>query len=641
MRAWSFFIRSKKMIRKRSIFTVFLFACALLLCRSVFAETVALPLSLDSQLLRSMIIKAAYTDEGRTAVLAGHRGGCKAIILSEPKYVVRGDRLVFETRVFIKAGFGVGDTCILPVSWEGYVALTQVPVIDDRWVLSFRTVESAVYNLDHEPAHVMGFFWNLIKTHVFEYLSRITINLAPPVEDLRVFTRDLFPSALQERAGRILDSFRPGKVETREETVTVEILAEVDQTEREEKAEEDSLEREEVERFISMWETWDAYFVQMVTSLPKEQLSVGERELILDVLLDARHRFEDELLESGGKGDFLRKQFIEAWSRLSPIFKRRMSDDPARPLLDYLAFFTASDALVALDRVGPGLGIEISRDGLIHLARLISSKEITDLPYEFIVDEDLRSLLGLGAPLPFAEPSFDEESIDVDPEEFRPEEKDWLLSVKAFFIGTAWAKTDPKQAYRDRVTPWLVPKGDVQPYLKRVRALLNGVSAKVFHKTDLDEGIGGFYNLLVLSTAWQETCFRQFVVEGGKATYLRSYNRTSVGIMQINERVWRGVYDLNHLRWDIVYNATAGCEILGIYLKKYALPEIEKMGSKKRSDQETLASLAYAVYCGGPSQLQKWKERSDKGRPGIIDKLFLEKYHWVCTSQWEQIGRCL
>jgi len=630
-----------RMIKKRNILAVFVFACFLLFSRSVLAETVALPLSLDSQLLRSMIIKAAYTDEGRTAVLAGHRGGCKSIVLSGPRYVIRDNSLVFETKVFIQAGFSIGETCILPTSWEGYVALTQVPVIDDRWVLSFRTIESEVYNQDHEPARVMAFFWNLIKSHVFEYLDQITIDLAPPVEDLRLFTREVFPAALQESAQRILDSFRPGKVQTREETITVEILAEVSQEKREEIFDEEVLEQEAVDRFISTWETWDAYFVQMITALPREELNAGERELILDVLLDARHSFEDKLLESGGKADFIRKQFIEAWGRLSPIFRKRMSDDPARPVLDYLAFFTASDALVALDKAGHGLGIEISRNGLIHLARLISSKDITDLPYEFVVDEDLRSILGLGDPVPFTGPSFDGESIEIDPEEFKPGENAWLLCVKGFFLAMAWAETDPGQAFRDRITPWLVPKGDVMIYLNKVKLLLNEVSTRVFSKTDLDRGLSEFYNLFVLSTAWQETCFRQFVMKGGKATYLRSYNHTSVGIMQINERVWRGIYDLNHLRWDIVYNATAGCEILSLYLKKYGLPDLEMTGSGTVSDQETLARVVYAVYSGGPSHLRKWKDALNKGRPGATDKLFLEKYRWVCSGQWEEIGRCL
>jgi len=588
-----------------------------------------------------MIIKAAYTDEGRTAVLAGHRGGCKTIVLSEPRYSISGNRLVFETHVFIKAGFSIGETCILPKSWEGYISLTQIPVIDSRWRLSFRTVESEIYNEEHEPARVMGFFWDLIKTHVFDYLNQISFDLAPPVEDLRQFTRDVFPPDLQESASRILESFRPGEVETREEWISVQILAEVSPRQRERASDEEPLDPEEADRFISMWETWDAYFVQMITALPREQLSVGERELVLDVLLDSRHKFEDELLEFSGKGDFVRRQFVEAWARLSPIFRKRMSGDPDRPVLDYLAFFTASDALVALDRLGPDLGIEISRSGLIHLARLISSQDIADLPYEFVVDEDLRSILGLGAPLPFSEPSFDGDSIEIDPEELKTEEKEWLLQVKTFFIGTAWAKSDSRQAALDRITPWLVPKGDVMPYLNRVKLLLNEASAKVFSKSDLDRSLSEFYYLLVLSTAWQETCFRQFVVQGGKATYLRSCNRTSVGIMQVNERVWRGIYDMNHLRWDIEYNATAGCEILSIYLEKYGLPQKERLGAGKQGDSEILARIVYAVYSGGPSQLQKWKSALAGGSTGVIDKLFLEKYRWVVSSQWEQIGKCL
>jgi hypothetical protein len=630
------------MIRKRSILPVLVFAVVVLLPnRGPLAETVALPLSLDTQLLRSMVIKTAYTDEGRTAVLAGDQGGCKEIVLSDPVYTIDGHRIHFQTKVFLRAGLSIGSTCIVPLSWEGYVSLTQVPVVNEHWVLSFRTIESAVYNQDHEPARVMGFFWDLIKIHVLEYLNQLAINLAPPVEDLRLFTRDLFPSELQERAHRMMDSLRPGKVDVRGETVTVDILVEVEETKRKVEEGHESVEQQEVEKFIAVWETWDAYFVKMITSLPRERLSGAEKELILAVLLEARHRFEDELLEPGQKTDFVRKEFITAWQRLSPIFRKRMSDDPARPLLDYLAFFTASDALVALDTIGPGLGIEISRAGLIHLARLISGKEVSDLPYEFMVDEDLRRILGLGDPLPFTEPSMNEEFLEVDPQEFSPREKERFISVKNFFVATAWAKDDPGQAFRDRITPWLVPKGDKQPYLKRVRTLLNETSARVFPKTDLDEGLTAFFHLLVLSTAWQETCFRQFVIEGNKATYLRSYNRTSVGIMQINERVWRGIYDLNHLRWDIAYNASAGCEILAIYLKKYALPELQEMGSEKRSDREILARLAYAVYCGGPSQLQSSVNRLMKGSPNAIDKLFLEKYRWVARDQWGKIEVCL
>ena len=73
---------------------------------------------------------------------------------------------------------------------------------------------------------------------------------------------------------------------------------------------------------------------------------------------------------------------------------------------------------------------------------------------------------------------------------------------------------------------------------------------------------------VVLATAWQESCMRQFLIKKKKIVYLRSSNGSSVGVMQINERVWREIYDIDRLRWNIRYNARAGCEILDLYVTK-------------------------------------------------------------------------
>ena len=64
---------------------------------------------------------------------------------------------------------------------------------------------------------------------------------------------------------------------------------------------------------------------------------------------------------------------------------------------------------------------------------------------------------------------------------------------------------------------------------------------------------------------------------------LRSNNGSSVGLMQINERVWRGIYDLNRLRWDIHYNTRAGCEILATYFSRYAVKRFDQFKSLKPS----------------------------------------------------------
>lgn len=123
--------------------------------------------------------------------------------------------------------------------------------------------------------------------------------------------------------------------------------------------------------------------------------------------------------------------------------------------------------------------------------------------------------------------------------------------------------------------------------------------------------------------------------------YLLSYNRTSVGLMQINERVWRGMYDRHHLRWNIRYNTAAGCEILELYLRKYALDRIKKMKIEKTLDDDTFARIVYAMYNGGPGQFGKILERNKKGTFFSSDNLYFEKYSWVKNSQWENIRKCL
>ena len=169
---------------------------------------------------------------------------------------------------------------------------------------------------------------------------------------------------------------------------------------------------------------WDAFLVQAITSLSKEPLTPQDRQILLDTLLDTRYRFIEEFTKDKGSGDFVRRQFVEAWKRISPVFRTHLSDDPSRSLITYLAFFTASDALVALDSLGPTLGLEVSRNGLIRLARLISEDESITLAYGYGVDQALRATLGLGEALPISAPAFDGESVPLDLEPPPPQEEE-------------------------------------------------------------------------------------------------------------------------------------------------------------------------------------------------------------------------
>jgi hypothetical protein len=290
------------------------------------------------------------------------------------------------------------------------------------------------------------------------------------------------------------------------------------------------------------------------------------------------------------------------------------------------------------------MGIEISRNGLIRLARLLAENKSLTLDYRLGVNPELRRVLGLGAPPEESGPVTNEDELEIEGEEIDLNENDessFKELIISFMCKPAWAKAGKSKITFKDIKPWVFSKKNIETYVERVKALLKETSDGALNDSQIEERYHNLYRLIVLSTAWQESCFRQFRVRKRKVTYLLSYNRTSVGLMQVNERVWRGMYDRHHLRWDIRYNAAAGCEILDLYLKKYTLDRIEKMKGGTTLNEDAFARIVYAMYNGGPGQFKKILKRKKKGTFYSSDKLYFEKYSWVKNSQWKNIRKCL
>jgi hypothetical protein len=407
---------------------------------------------------------------------------------------------------------------------------------------------------------------------------------------------------------------------------------------------EEILAEAELARLTTSWEVWDAYLVHMITSLGRHQLSADDRRRLLDTLLAIRYQFINALATAAIEPDIIRQQFVAAWKNLTPVFHHHLGGRPSGNLLGYLAFFTASDALVALDRIGPQLGLDISREGLIRLARLLAGQQPVSLVYGGEVDTNLRQMVGLEAEPGFEGPIFKGEEMELEPIGDRSSlesEYPMLEVLSSLLIATAWAKKSKGTDSLTEIRTWLASRNDPGTYLKRIKGVLQNSAEKVLGKRKTSKGYAKMFPRMVLATAWQESCLRQFVVKKKKIVYLRSYNGSSVGVMQINERVWRGMYDLHRLRWNIRYNAWAGCEILDLYVTKYIEKNIKELKSGGKISDETLARTLYAMYNGGPQEFKKFLSRKQKGKYYKSDKLFIEKFNWVKTSQWQNIRKCL
>jgi hypothetical protein len=425
-----------------------------------------------------------------------------------------------------------------------------------------------------------------------------------------------------------------------------------------------SLTEQELADFIDVWEAWDAFQVETLMSLAPHDLTSDEREILLGVLLDARYQFIDALLMDTASDDFVRKQFTTTWETLAPILRRHLgavgsAENPA----GYLAFFTASDALAILDKAGPAFDIEISRNGLIHLVRMLAEDKNILLAYAPEVDPGLRRLLGMRPPIETTGPVFEVEELlidghgenadandNVDAGDDVDDSGDLTVNWKRSFLsvmlaagapGRCWAAEPIAPGELDMLRQWLVSEANFAAYLADIRNVIGEATLQRFSEGRIPAAHHEVFRNIIYATAWQESCFRQFIEKQGALTYLRSYNNTSVGMMQINERVWRGIYDPRHLKWDIAYNTKAGVEIADEYMTRYALPRMQKLAPADALDADGLAGAVYAMYNSGPGDFSKYIERRRTGDFRATDRHFKEKYDWVKTNQWRKIGLCL
>jgi len=118
-------------------------------------------------------------------------------------------------------------------------------------------------------------------------------------------------------------------------------------------------------------------------------------------------------------------------------------------------------------------------------------------------------------------------------------------------------------ALRNKLKNRVPTCNEISEYLPKVHQLLNETTISTFDTNNLEAQYRKLYHdmYMLLATAWQESCWRQFIRTDGKVKAITS-STGPVGLMQVNRKVWRGLYDPGNLETDIAYNANAGSKIL-------------------------------------------------------------------------------
>jgi hypothetical protein len=357
----------------------------------------------------------------------------------------------------------------------------------------------------------------------------------------------------------------------------------------------------ELEALDKAMQPLDAFLLYAIKQLALDSTDEQLRQRLFTLLLDSRYQLAAILSgEASAGADPVRALFIEAWNELRAIL--------AGSTLRYALFIEAGDALLALDRAAPGLGAQVSADGLRQLARSLRPGETADpLAFAWDVDPELLRLF---------------EVPDI-PDPAPAPRRSWL----DFFVA-------PAHAQERSLDPWVPKRDELGAYAARIGGLLKKTAATELQRTSLAAPYDRIYRSLVPSTALIESCWRQYVLREGKASYLRS-SADSVGLMQINQRVWRGFYDVKRLRWDTAYNARAGAQILMRYLRDYAIPYAQRSG-----DPGHVPRAAYAVYNAGPRAVGRFNKAEPHPREKRVDDRLWTLYRGISSGGDADLRTC-
>ncbi|MGR9092116.1 MAG: hypothetical protein ACU85U_16210 [Gammaproteobacteria bacterium] len=580
------------------------------------AGTVVVPLNLDYAVVRKALIERVFVgpDESLRVATAGRR--CNNLIMAHPELGANDDgTLSIRVDVTISGGAPIGTRCVMRFNWQGRVALRELVALDDaNEQLTFRVIDSKILRTDGQTS-VPDVLWRWIKRFGHPYIETFRIDLSTMITGLGNLLQVALPQAVVMDPAHAFNE-RLQFPSATAQALRVELAFDIPTLADEPLPAPAPLTERELAAWDAHWQAWDSFATWAIRFLA---LVAGDdlRRGLLDTLVQARYELRDALIFERGTEDPVRQLFTDTWQRLAPLVAQAGRQLDSATALSYLAFISGGDALAAIDASGERAGLRISRGTLLEFARSLAPDIVSDdIEYTLEPDPVLRRLFGFP----------DEFTTDIP-----PAAKLWIDP----FIAPARAASAAADLV-ERLNSWAPQRDDIDAYLEAVNGLLSDVEREERERGKIPLDVAPVYAALLRATAWQETCWRQFIDKQGTLQPIRS-SAGSIGLMQVNQHVWRGIYDIERLGTDIGYNARAGNEILVHYLVDYA---IRKREHEITGSLDNLARATYAVYNGGPGHLKRY--RQDDTKPGLraIDDAFWRKYTGIQSEGVSAVRRC-
>jgi Transglycosylase SLT domain len=585
------------------------------------ADEVRFPLTVSYDLLRMALRRHLEASAGLE--LWRSPDGCGSFLLKDATLEGDDGRVKIAGPASGEAGLRLLGLCWANVSWAGHAEISGRAEIGADWQLRVRDLDVRLYDAKRQRQGIAPRLSEVVKRWSEAELSRFAFDLGPPVRELSTLLGGFAGSTGITPLGAALQTLRPVDVAVAQDAVRVFVALDIPAGPAPQRGPEPALTPAQLKQWEARLDHWDGFLSFVVKALAGDNPDPAIRDELLSLMLDTRREVVGILARGPQPGtDAVRGIFLSKWERLRAIVQRtpvQPSDDLARAFR-YALFLAAGDALAAIDAVAPAVGLDFSADGLRRLARSLDPAVPGDpLDQPDQADPRLQELFRFRDP-------------DAPPRRprSRPPARIWNWLAPRPAHADAADEWRILAAHLDR---WVPSPSELDVYRMTIDRLLTLAAERSLDPDRLDERFDALFHHLVKATAWQESCWRQFVRRGGSITYLESPT-ADVGLMQINVRVWRGFFSVTKLRWDAAYNAGAGAEILQQLLIRYGTPEA-------LSRLENAARATYSAYQGGPARYRRYRTATASSQGRAIDRAFWEKYQAVAAGTADDEVLCL
>jgi len=599
--------------------------CVLLSSNALSAGEVEIPLLAETVQVHAVIGGVLELGENGQGTLGDDL--CNRLELSDLGVVPEDGQLAVSMALTATTGARVLGACRGPAPWRGRLALRLTPqVTASGLAIEFVPDSIELMRPDGSPGLLSAPARVLADALVTPRMRSVRIDLTEPLNALDELIEQLLGPGHDEQS--LVQRTRIARLDTEETGIRAWLAFQVQALEPADQASEPGLDPTELAQWQTLEDEFDGFLTAVVSTLARSTESHALRTELLATLLDARHAIAEALTIDDPASDPVRELFLTTWDRLRPLMSELETLETPGLDVDFrlAAFIAGGDALRALDALGPDYGLEITRDGLRRLARLLLAEAVpasfTPLPLE--VDPEFRALFGLDTA---------DEPVTTTAELMQRIAGGFRWTGSWLFPTAHASSTSPAEALRG-----LVPRlATLDGYLALVASLLEEQTSAWLAKNDrMPDRMRERLDPLVRATAWKESCWRQLAGSTSDPQVLRS-PVGAVGMMQINGRVWRSVYDLDRLSDEVDYNVNAGIEILTHYMVDYAIRRGEH---EQPGGDDNLIKATYAAYNGGPSHLARYRREDTPARLRAIDNEFWRQYTTIKNDQWPVISSC-